>query len=278
MSLAAFYGLVCAWDFTSYHPGTLTVEGSRYSLRVGLLAVRCVLAAVVAGLLASAVPLSRRQLRVLESILFLGMTLLLMASQYFVGLDLMRRGSEFAPVILVFVKDGVILMIALMMIYGTLIPNSAGDRGVDDRGDVRGADRRGALLRLHPDVGPVVAQLGAAEKWGSNILFLAIGAALAAYDSFLVNGLRVELHEARKFGQYRLIRKLGEGGMGEVFLAEHTLLKRPCAFKHIKASANSDPLALPGSSARCSRRPGFRTRTRSRSSTTATPSTARFTT
>jgi hypothetical protein len=34
----------------------------------------------------------------------------------------MRRGSEFAPVILVFVKDGVILMIALMMIYGTLIP------------------------------------------------------------------------------------------------------------------------------------------------------------
>ena len=123
VSLAAFHGLICAWDFTSYHPGTLTVEGSRYSLRVGLLAVRCVLAAVVAGLLASSVSLSRRQLRVLESILFLGMTLLLMASQYFVGLDLMRRGSEFAPVILVFVKDGVILMIALMMIYGTLIPN-----------------------------------------------------------------------------------------------------------------------------------------------------------
>jgi serine/threonine-protein kinase len=67
---------------------------------------------------------------------------------------------------------------------------------------------------------------------------------LAAYGSFLLNGLRVELQEARKFGQYQLIRKLGEGGMGEVFLAEHALLKRPCALKQIKGSANSEPLAL----------------------------------
>jgi serine/threonine-protein kinase len=244
VGLAAFYGLYTAWVFASGNPGTLTTEGSRLSLRVGLLAVRCVLAGVVAGLLAGAASFSHRQLCVLESVLFLGLTLLLMVSQYFVGYDLMRRGTEFAPVTLAFVKDGVFQMMALMLIYGMLIPNrpttAAWTIAAMFAGPIVGA----ALLRQHPDLAPVVAQLSAAEKWGSNILFLAIGAALAVYGSFLVNGLRVELHEARKFGQYRLIRKLGEGGMGEVFLAEHALLKRPCALKTIKGSATSDPLAL----------------------------------
>jgi tRNA A-37 threonylcarbamoyl transferase component Bud32 len=244
VSLAVAFGLLCAWVFASANPGTLTVEGSRYSLRAGLVALRCVLALVVAGLLASAIPFSRGQLRVLESVLFLGLALLLMVSQYFVGLDLMCRGSEFAPVILAFAKDGVIQMMALMMLYGTLIPNRPATAAWTIAPMFVGLIAVERLLRLHPDVAPVVEQLRAAEESGSNALFLAIGAALAVYGSFLVNGLRVELHEARKFGQYRLIRKLGEGGMGVVFLAEHALLKRPCALKQIKASANSEPLAL----------------------------------
>ncbi len=41
--------------------------------------------------------------------------------------------------------------------------------------------------------------------------------------------------EARQVGPYLLQRKLGEGGMGEVYLAEHKLLKRPCAVKFIRA-------------------------------------------
>ena len=32
--------------------------------------------------------------------------------------------------------------------------------------------------------------------------------------------------------------------MGEVYLAEHQLLKRPCALKLIKPEAGSDPMAL----------------------------------
>ncbi len=242
--LAATLGLMCSWVFASDNPGTLTVDGSRFSLRVGLIALRCVLATVVAGLLASEVALTRKQLRVVEYVLFLGLTLLFAASEYFVGLDLMHRGPEYTPIILAFVKDAVIQMMALMMIYGTLIPNPPAVAARTLVAMFVITVVSAILLRFHPDVTPVIAQLGAAEEIGSNILFLGVGAAMAMYGAFLLNGLRTELHEARKLGQYQLGDKLGEGGMGEVYLAEHQLLKRPCALKLIKPDVNTNPIAL----------------------------------
>ena len=242
--LAATFGLLTVWVFASDNPGTLTAEGSRYSVRVLLLGLRCLLAAIIAGLLASEIPLGRKSLRAIEYVLFLGVTLLMMASQYFVNLDLARRGPEYGPIILAIMKYGVIQMMALMMIYGTLIPNrpTVAARALLIMLIVPIALM--ALLRMHPDIAGIVPQLSEAEEAGSNILFLAIGAALALYGSFLLNGLRVELHQSRKLGQYQLLWKLGEGGMGEVHLAEHQLLKRPCALKLIKAEAGSDPIAL----------------------------------
>jgi serine/threonine-protein kinase len=242
--LAATYGLLTVWVFASDNPGTLAADGSRFSLRVILGGLRCMLAAAVAGLLASEVPLARKPLRAVEYVLFLGLTLLLMASQYFVGHDLAHRGTEYAPIILAFIKDGVIQMLVLMMIYGTLIPNSPRVAARTLVAMFIGPVAILLLLAWHPDIAPIVAQLGKAEEAGSNILFLAIGMVLALYGSFLVNGLRTELHQARKLGQYQLLWKLGEGGMGEVYLAEHQLLKRPCALKLIKADSGSDPIAL----------------------------------
>src|SRR4029077_9123789 len=120
------------------------------------------------------VPLTRVQLRAIEYVLFLGITLLVMISHYAVGLDLMRRGPEYLPIILAFLKDGVIQMLALMMIYGTLIPNPPAVAARTLVAMFVAPVATMFLLGLHPHVAQVVAQLSAAEEAGSNILFLGI--------------------------------------------------------------------------------------------------------
>ena len=58
--------------------------------------------------------------------------------------------------------------------------------------------------------------------------------ALALYGTYRIDVLRQDAQAARQFGQYILRGFLGTGGMGEVHLAEHRLLRRPCAVKLIR--------------------------------------------
>jgi eukaryotic-like serine/threonine-protein kinase len=72
----------------------------------------------------------------------------------------------------------------------------------------------------------------------------AISAAIAIFASSRIEILRRQAAAARRLGQYALKEKLGAGGMGEVYRAEHVLLRRPCALKLIRPERAGDPKDL----------------------------------
>jgi hypothetical protein len=54
------------------------------------------------------------------------------------------------------------------------------------------------------------------------------------------SALETAKRELRELGRYQLVRRLGAGGMGEVWLARHRLLPRAAAIKFVKAQPGDD--------------------------------------
>lgn len=206
------------------------------ALRAGILAL--VLAGL--GLLSSRRALSMPMLRVLELVLFslIGVQVLVMSSVH-----LLKYAAEGDAVSATAAADGLFITWTLLLIgYGMVIPNTW---------------RRAAavlvpaaflpnilvlILSWHSESIDTVLR---ASRFPVNFhlapLFAACG---SVYLSHFVDRIRQEAFQAKRLGQYQLKEEIATGGMGQVFRAEHALLKRPCAIKLIRPEFEKDARAL----------------------------------
>lgn len=183
--------------------------------------------------------LSSRQLRGIELLLFgvAGVQMIILQIVW-----MTRHGHSHNAMELVATLDKSVLGFAMLMLsYGMFMPNGIRRTAVMVSCGALAPLVTAAFLRWsEPQVASVISPLRLLEAGG----ILLTCAAIAVFSTYTMAALRHEAHRAQKFGQYRLKRLLGWGGMGEVYLAEHQLLKRPCAVKVIRPHHVHDPVAL----------------------------------
>lgn len=91
---------------------------------------------------------------------------------------------------------------------------------------------------------PIVWQAATFNQLSGLVVVFALAGVSSILGVDIIGSLRREAFEARQLGQYTLTRRIGAGGMGEVYLAEHQLLKRPCVVKLIRPDKAGNPKTL----------------------------------
>lgn len=182
-------------------------------------------------------------LKMVEYALFFGQTMFWIFDRFFAVVKDAASGDY--TDLLVDDRESAIPLILLMVVYGMFIPNNwrAAARVVIPMA-MAPVVALTLVTVLHPELQDRVSLITAPSRLGPLYVLLFLVVILSLYGASVTNKMRQEVHKAKKFGQYQLQTQIGKGGMGEVHLAEHELLKRPCALKLIRPEAAGDELAL----------------------------------
>jgi serine/threonine-protein kinase len=120
-----------------------------------------------------------------------------------------------------------------VLVFPLVIPNS---RGKVILGTIAAAamDPVGLLIQVSAGLAPPDprALVGA---FAPTLLGAVLGIVLSGF----IFRISVQASRARELGSYRLVERLGSGGMGEVWRAEHRMLARPAAIKLIRTDGSS---------------------------------------
>jgi tRNA A-37 threonylcarbamoyl transferase component Bud32 len=237
--LVLIFAVILAWTLAG---GAADATGSA-SIYRNISLVRLAILGAILAVLAARQEQSQHFLRGIEYSLFAALTLLWAYARY--QSLLLGLGAGNITELLLEGRTAMIGLFLLQVVHGVFLPH----RWTETAKVVLTMALAPALVLVilqarHPLLLQQATELTSWPYVSTNLLIVLVGAILATYTSYVLNNLREEVHEAKQFGQYRLGSKLGSGGMGDVFLAEHVLMKRPCALKLIRADAAADPRAL----------------------------------
>lgn len=116
--------------------------------------------------------------------------------------------------------------------------------------DYRGEQVIGGWTYLHQHGMGIVVEMDAEEAYRPlgylqlpyymALLVSIVLAGFNVYSGITIRRLRKRTLEDRQIGVYRVGKQLAKGGMGEIYRAEHALLKRPTALKIMRRGIDAD--------------------------------------
>ena len=180
-------------------------------------------------------------LRVIESVMF-GLVLAELSSglisDLFIDEELTRPMAEGEHALFHYASSWSLPFFALIVAYGTLIPSTW---------------RRCTLIVSGIAIMPILICTIAVISYHEfsfsffqsffvqMVIWMVSGCLIAIYGVRRLEQTQARISKSGKLGKYQLIRRVGIGGMGQVYMAEHRLLRRKVAVKLMHPRWTKEP-------------------------------------